>query len=334
MHAWISIGALVSLSRHSSSSCAHYHVGYDEHSYLYALAACARASLDVQPIPARDEYRRLITDYETLVPHMSPRTSAYVLWHPDLHAGNILVTEATNPCKLEGIIDWQGALVAPSFTHMVCPPAYTAQEHPLVDCSNDGCPELTAEAQALDGEQRKVVELACRHAWREKIHAILLQEISPVLAQTLHGILRAKGALAMPVAAITRGASEGLEFIRHSFLQTRTMWYAFEGTDENGVPRKPFPLGITDADARHIEEEWERHTRDTSMCNELLERLGSHLDSEGLVYADKYDEAKRAVEEARQSALDAAPNAEEREYIVKAWPLQDGKISLTAEVCC
>lgn len=70
------------------------------------------------------------------------------------------------------------------------------------------------------------------------------------------------------------------------------------------------------------------------MCNEILERLGSPLDGEGLVDADTYDKARRVVEGAKRAALDAAPYTEERECIAEAWPLQDGKASRTAEVCC
>lgn len=40
------------------------------------------------------------------------------------------------------------------------------------------------------------------------------------------------------------------------------------------------------------------------------------------------------MEEAKQAALHDASIAKERERVAEAWPLQDCKVSLTAEVCC
>ncbi|KAJ3552121.1 hypothetical protein NM688_g4320 [Phlebia brevispora] len=70
------------------------------------------------------------------------------------------------------------------------------------------------------------------------------------------------------------------------------------------------------------------------MGNEVLEELGISLDVEGFVSVGNYEQAKCRIEEARQATLDAAPSLEERDRIAKAWPLQDGKICLTAEPCC
>lgn len=99
-----------------------------------------RASLDPQlDTYVHDEYRRLVV---------------LALNYENLHAGDILVTEATKPCKLEGIIDWQGTLAAPSYIHIAHPPAYIVNEHPLVEYPDDGCPGLVAAAAALDGEQK------------------------------------------------------------------------------------------------------------------------------------------------------------------------------------
>ena len=89
------------------------------HSYMFALAACARASINAQPDPlTHDAYCHLLLDYEKLVPHIAPSRSPYGLWHPDLHASNIIVTETTRSCKLTGMIDWQGTLLLPT-----CPTA-------------------------------------------------------------------------------------------------------------------------------------------------------------------------------------------------------------------
>lgn len=304
---------------------------------MFALAACARASINAQPDPlTHDAHSQLISDYETLVPHISPSRSPYILWHPDLHASNIITTDTTRPCKLTGIIDWQGAIVAPYYTQLDPPMAFTAEEHPLVDSSLENGPELSSGVDALPDEQKRLAHLAHRRAWRQKLHEILVRDQDPVLADDLYSPMGVapKRAMTSPAVAITRGTTEGLAFIRHSFLTSRRLWGLSVGVDENGAPLKPFPLDISDADEQRVEEEWVRHRSDASMADKLLQSLGIPWDGDGIVDVDEYEVAMCAAEEARQAVLDGATTQEERDRLERAWPLQDGKVSLTAELCC
>ena len=108
------------------------------------------------------------------------------------------------------------------------------------------------------------------------------------------------------------------------------MWQAVYGWV---VPPKLFPLDITETEAEQIQAEAIEVRRDARMCDELMKSLGIPPESEGVVSTEYYDEAKRAVEEAKQVALDAASSEEERERIARVWPLQDGKPSYMADVC-
>ena len=99
-------------------------------------------------------------------------------------------------------------------------------------------------------------------------------------------------------------------------------------------PLVPFPIEISEAEEKRIEEECELQCQDEEMANPVLEQLGILLESEGEVTAEEYEMAKRAVEKARQTVLDAAPTPEERERRAKAWPLQDGKVSWGTQLCC
>jgi len=89
-----------------------------------------------------------------------------------------------------------------------------------------------------------------------------------------------------PAVAITRGTTEGLAFIRHSFLTSRRLWGLSVGVDENGTPLEPFPLDISDADEQKTEKEWARLRSDASMADGLLQSLGIPWDGEGIVGVD------------------------------------------------
>ncbi|KAI0354270.1 hypothetical protein OH77DRAFT_1482176 [Trametes cingulata] len=307
----------------------------DVRSWLLALAACARASADVHPDTAfREEYYRLISDYEKLVPYLAPRRVPFILWHPDFHARNIIVT-AEKPHQLSGIIDWQSAVVAPDYMQLCIPPAYTSEDHPLVQWSDEDGPTLSPEVSALSDDQKRLAHLAYRQAERRMLHELLMRQRDPALAEQLHGNpdVDVKRLASSPAVAITRGNAEGLGFVGRSLLDCRLLWAHVVGVDSSGQPRVPFPIQFSEADEARIEAEWSTLLHEESICDELFERLGIEPGSEGAVRADEYEKAKQAAEEAMQAALDAAPTQEERERVAEAWPLQDGKLSLNAESC-
>ena len=99
------------------------------------------------------------------------------------------------------------------------------------------------------------------------------------------------------------------------------------------APASSFPFPFTQQDAQRIDEELEQSQHADAICDGILTRFGINPDSEGLVEADKYEETKKAVEAALQAALDDAPSVEQRDRLAEAWPLRDGKVSLTAERC-
>ena len=313
--------------------------GLDMHSYLHALAECARASIDAFPHPTTDDkYRHLVSDYEKLIPHMAPKELGYILWHPDLSDGNLLVSsENTQPCELLSMIDWQGSVIAPEHMQLRIPPVYDARDHPLIDYPDDlEMPTLRLEAESLDERQKQLVARALRKAQRKKAHEIYVREADPELGKEMFDMIctPARRIITSPATIITRGMEDGLEAIEYSFLLCRALWpYAVE-IDDEGTPLVPFPIEISEAEEKRIEEECELQCQDEEMANPVLEQLGVLPESEGEVTAEEYETAKRAVEKARQTVLDAAPTPEERERRAKAWPLQDGKVSWGTQLCC
>ena len=76
----------------------------------------SRSTLDTSP----DFHIRLLDQLLAVIPHVLPpdEISFPVLWHTDLHAGNIMVKPEDKP-DVVGILDWQGMSVAPLFMQSV-----------------------------------------------------------------------------------------------------------------------------------------------------------------------------------------------------------------------
>ncbi|KAI0324452.1 hypothetical protein GY45DRAFT_1439071 [Cubamyces sp. BRFM 1775] len=310
----------------------------DMHSYLRAFAECARASVDAYPNPSIDDkYRRLISDYERLIPHIAPKELRYILWHPDLSDGNLLVTETTQPCELLSVIDWQSTVIAPEHMQLRTPPAYNARDHPLINYPDDlEMPTLRPEAESLEDEQKQLAARALRKAHRKKAHEIYVREADPELGKEMYDMICSPGrrVITSPATTITRGVEDGLEAIEYSFLHCRTLWPFAVEIDDKGTPLIPFPIEISEDEEKRIKEQRALRSQDEEMANPVLEQFGVLPESEGEVGAEEYEAAKRAAEEARQAVLDAAPTPEERERRAQAWPLQDGKVTWGTQLCC
>ncbi|KAI9058591.1 hypothetical protein FKP32DRAFT_1596885 [Trametes sanguinea] len=295
----------------------------DVKSWMLALANCARASIANHPDEGfKAEYERLIAEYETLVPHIAPSEARLMLWHPDLYPRNIIVSE-TRPRRLNGIIDWQNAVVALYCFQLSIPPAYDFEGHPMVVYPEDGKkrPVLAKGIDQLDDKAKRKALIALRRAERKRVHELTLRATDPKLAKSLYAWngAAAFAAYARPAAAITHG-SEGLFVVPHSFLECRAL--------------HPFPLDISDAEAERVEQQWAQATRQLEEDEAIMRECGGDPETEGSVGVEEYDAVKRALDDAKARALAAASTPEERERIDRDWRWQDGQRSLSAELCC
>ncbi|KAI9063793.1 hypothetical protein FKP32DRAFT_655911 [Trametes sanguinea] len=304
----------------------------DARSWMLALAACARASIAHHPDEHfKHEYNGLISDYERLVHHIAPENKHFILWHPDFYPRNILVSDS-RPRLLNGIIDWRGAVVALGCLQVSIPPVYDCERHPLVVWpeADEDLPSLAAEFGALDDDERqREALLALRRAARKKLHELTLREETPDLAREMYDArgAPAKRCYLRPAVAITRGLEEGLPFVRHSFLDCRTIWPFVKGRDV------PFPLDMSDADAERIREAWNEQVRQAASRTRVLEEIGVDPSGDGSVDGEEYDAVKRAFDEARARALAEVSSPEEKQRLVETWPWSKRQPSLTTELC-
>ncbi|KAI0761164.1 hypothetical protein BD413DRAFT_647760, partial [Trametes elegans] len=313
----------------------------DVHSYMRSRAACARASIQTNlHNPTRSVYSRLISEFENLIPHLAPAHLPHILWHPNLSADEILVTQTKDAQahQLSGIIDWQGATVSPAYEHIRVPPAFSAADvegHPLLDFSGGDEPRLGPQVPYLDVQQRRLADALLRRAQRAKAHEVRVRTRDPALWREMYspkGATAQQRVAAAPASVIMDGVEASVPLLEHTFVVCRRLWDRLVGVDEHGAPRAPFPLEISQADERRILEEVERVQYDAAVINDVIESLGVLVGNEGAVDADKYDDVQHALEEGKQALLSMVP-PQDRERLEKAWPFQEGKTSLGADLC-
>ncbi|KAJ3543353.1 hypothetical protein NMY22_g3172 [Coprinellus aureogranulatus] len=311
----------------------------DRQSYTDALASCARACAYTMDDPkARDDYHRMISDFEVLAPHLLPERPPLTLWHPDWHSGNIIVSEPAKSCRLQGLIDWQGASVAPHLSHVEPPKAFLPKKHPLVD------PETAEWLPGVDPEKlspldKLKADSTIRSMLRTGVYQDYIRTVDPGLFELFWGEKSAytMSIAAAPLEAITRGDLHGLVEIQRGFRCSHRAWKRLVGVDEAGDSRVPWPLH----DPVYQEEPFGSAVSDEEkledICNDALRSLGLTPDITSPIDNRWFNTAKAALDEAKRKAFADAPE-EKKEFLEAAWPIRDGPVqdrrrSPTLQLC-
>ncbi|KAL1739843.1 kinase-like domain-containing protein [Schizophyllum fasciatum] len=309
----------------------------DNREYMAALGECARAVIDAGLEADPDGvYRDLVSKYAKLLPFIAPPRTTISLWHPDFHSGNIIIDENVDVPTVNGIIDWQGSVVAPYYQQYQVPPAYTFEEDSELVVYQPGYAPIFVDGyEDLSPEEKDRADRHLRYGWRAYMHQAFMGMKDERLTKDLYdqdGSASFLRLATLPSVTITRG-SRSLPYIRRSFRLVRDLWNPLVGIDDDDNPITPFPFPLPEADEQEIDEEIERFPQAMSLYRDFLARFDMKPEGEGLVKVENYDEAKKAADVALQAALDSASGPEEREQIAGAWPLQDGKYSHGAERC-
>ncbi|KAL8901341.1 MAG: hypothetical protein Q9207_005255 [Kuettlingeria erythrocarpa] len=106
----------------------------------------------------KDEYESVLNSARKVIPYMAEipalqQTSAPSLWHPDLHMGNIFVSEADH-AQITCLIDWQSACVSPLFLQPRWPVFLTPLTPLGFEDIKDGLPKLPKNFDQLDAADK------------------------------------------------------------------------------------------------------------------------------------------------------------------------------------
>lgn len=222
-----------------------------------------------------------------------------LLFHPDLHARNIIV-DPNDPTQILGIIDWQSAAIEPAFVHAVETPDFAEEQ--LLDKT------LDADV-SHDSHNAKNHAQRCRRTWA--IMAFLCPKLSK--ATTLNS------ALCRYLAGVSSGCSDEATSLRSLLTDVSKEW------DELGIPGVcPYQPSQEDAKSLSVElDQLESTQRLRTYLSRLLRCETNGWIEEGRwnevipIYREQYAEfvsACIASREENETAEDAKKNAE------KLWP--------------
>ncbi|EFE31294.1 uncharacterized protein ARB_01916 [Trichophyton benhamiae CBS 112371] len=245
-----------------------------------------------------------------LIPH-DPAPCANILWHPDLHLDNVFVDPTT--CEITGIVDWQGARIAPLFYQSCIPRMFRhngpVREGWIVPSRPENFDTLTPEEQSqLDRNLEKETvhkyyeAMVCKHSPR---HWEVLKDMRYIQRKR------------SPTSLVT-GVWENrdLFFLRQSLIAIEALWDKLR-PDETVEAPISFTRGELDL---HMKED-ENISGVGSMLK--LFRDQGVLPDDGMVDPEDYDTAKTNCQKFKDIFIGLAKDEQERELFSKLWPYQD-----------
>ena len=231
--------------------------------------------------------------------------------------------------------------MAPRFLQVQVPPAYSPNEHPLVRYDPDS--EYTVDfapgvdADKLTSEERRQAELSIRSFARTAVYQRFILRVDPLLFEGLWGEKDTYTTrfAASPLGIITRGDVESMRDLRAAFDCTRLYWDLLVGKDKGGDPLVPHPLGPIDRDFDSLKDLLDSGPADPLevICGDVLESFGLSREVDSCIEVDKFDAVEAALVDTKQKALEFALTQETKALLEETWPIKDGNLSLSAQVC-
>jgi hypothetical protein len=97
------------------------------------------------------------------------KVSEPVLWHTDLHMGNIYVSEE-NPAKIVSLIGWQSIVVSPLFLQARFPAFLPIEEDYVLGTTE--LPELPPNYDEMDADDKEYAEYKLKEAKLAKVYEL------------------------------------------------------------------------------------------------------------------------------------------------------------------
>lgn len=228
-----------------------------------------------------------------------------VLWHTDLHMGNIFVSE-NDPGKVTGFIDWQNTSISPLFLQVRWPVFLSPPENCQEGLVMPGVPPGFED---MDDEEK---EIALYH--KAKATWTKAYEVASFLNNR-------KSWQAMqvppPLEEIFRRCGdtwdEGIMPLRDILVEI------FLSQESLGFPSASMPLYFTDEQIAHHRKEYEIYQEFHHMRKFVKEMLGT--DDEGWIPAERdLDEMKSRNKLLFEYYISKMPPGTSPDQVKKMWP--------------
>ncbi len=246
---------------------------------------------------------RMLETVCAITPHLVPRSADQclpLLWHPDLHEGNIFIS---NEGKVTSLIDWQDANVLPLFL--------TLRNPQFLDLADDAqLFELPKGLKEMSPSVRSEIWERFNKSMLQGYYLAHFRENLPAAAavyddKQINPLRRQLG----NYARTSDGYDAGALMLRNTLLQIRQKWAQFAGDDgtENALP---CPIHFGD-------DELEKHYEDGRRLNgfrDILEAsdIRTTFPLEGWVPVDLFDEWKDGLKKVIREVMESLGNQEER----------------------
>ncbi|KAL8802839.1 MAG: hypothetical protein Q9182_003526 [Xanthomendoza sp. 2 TL-2023] len=255
--------------------------------------------------PPTTEKVRYLEDYVKVAPYLppykDPSLTAAVLWHFDLHGGNIFV-DPDHPTNITCIIDWQHASVRPLFRYAGHPAFLDFKgPKPLLGFQGDAAkiptlPENYTELSEL--EQQAAVSLI----QQQKLYKAY-EMFCALRNPSVHNALRFGETVQAKLLALVN------HFSSHSELAVKALLMEVaDGWDELRNPDGPScPIDYSESDRTTLAAEIPRWMTSTALLDAVLERLGvGSKDWDGQVVPEHFAAQEAVFDKVREEFLNQA----------------------------
>ncbi|RMZ79462.1 hypothetical protein DV738_g3395, partial [Chaetothyriales sp. CBS 135597] len=318
--------ATIRFDRGPWSSLEEYHraIGHREIACVNQLPQLPKSPITLcgpgtyQPTRARklsalDCYLKLI---RFLLPAADQAISSAHLWHGDLHVANIFVNPS-EPTEVLGLIDWQSTELSPLYFHARQPYLLDYDGPPLSGLLER--PQPPEDMDKLDASVKKHAETLYLQQSLCSLYNTLTHRRNP----QLYAALEFQQTTSFLLLLLARNLLiDGEASYLSQVIDLEATW----GQDSCPLPgskgSSAYPFSFSQAERDQIKAEAEGAVRGMNAMQSIKEALGRELFPEqGIVRADRYEEALDALSQIKDQVIDEfATTEQDREVWQKMWP--------------
>lgn len=262
----------------------------------------------------------VLEDYRKIAAYLVPNNASShppVLWHGDLHMGNIFV-DPDHPTKITGLIDWQATHIAPLF--------FQAGQPHFIDFDGPRHQEMSAPRLPSNFGQLSPAEQQDAEALELKQSLYKFYEVeSASQNRPVHDALRFQQTLKYQTVAYAASLLTGGEpRFKGKLMALADAWEKVFGKADG----PPCPLRYSDEDRRDQEREQRLWMVGHMNMLRVLEAIGedAQIGWDGWVEPQRYDAVRDRVRDARKAFLEqVAETEEERMEWARHWPFGGAK---------
>ncbi|PYI22810.1 hypothetical protein BO99DRAFT_440251 [Aspergillus violaceofuscus CBS 115571] len=255
-----------------------------------------------------DEYRSLLEKLNMVLPILSqePRVTGAsdpVLWHTDLHLGNIFVSP-NEPSVIEGIIDWQLSQICPLFIQARFPeflrPPKDYMFGPVLPSLPDGFDGLSPEQREQAMNNKKLASMSKYYEMSSFVHN-----------QGAYNAMKLDSRLWQPFTYCQLFSHGSLVPLRHCLIRLFQDWSSLE------LPGN-CPFRISDNERRRHGERKSQYEDRLYLCGIVKNHLLT--DDTGWVPNDRWEATEKANRELYDLYIETMSEEITPQAAAKNWP--------------